>query len=85
MNIIIETHSEHIIRKFQLLVAKGELSNDEIAIIYIEPESEGMESNIKSLDMNDIGNFINPWPSGFFDEASDLAYALIEAQANRQN
>ena len=85
---IIETHSEHIVRKFQLLVAKENqriLSNKDIGILYIQPKKNSIESTIKIMELDEKGNFIDEWPGGFFDEASELAYALLEAQVKRKN
>lgn len=85
---IIETHSEHIVRKFQLLVAKENqriLSNKDIGILYIQPKKNSIESTIKIMELDEKGNFVDEWPGGFFDEASELAYALLEAQVKRKN
>ena len=38
---LIETHSEHLIRRFQVLIANGELSNDDIAIYYVDKNRLG--------------------------------------------
>ena len=42
-----ETHSEHIIRKTQLMIAKGELSLGDVAINYIDLVDE--KSSVKEL------------------------------------
>lgn len=81
---IIETHSEHIIRKIQVLVAQEKISKDDVAVYYFDKNEEGITA-IKELLMDDNGFFKDPWPGGFFDEASDLAFELIDAQINRKN
>lgn len=82
----IETHSEHIIRKFQILVSKSENFNkDKIVVNYVGIDSKNQNSFVKQLRMDEKGNFIDDWPGGFFDEASELAYALLEAQLKRKN
>lgn len=86
MNWCIETHSEHIIRKFQLLVSKNEnLKNEDVIVNYISFDPETSSSYVKQLRLDEKGNFIDEWPGGFFDEASELAYALLEAQVKRKN
>lgn len=82
---IIETHSEHIVRKLQVLVAQGKISRDDVAIYYFDKDEESGTTRIKELRMEDNGFFKDLWPGGFFDEASDLAYELIDAQINRVN
>lgn len=83
--LFIETHSEHIIRKLQVLVAKGIKEKDEIGIYYFSKDRYTGISQIKKIELEDNGFFEEPWPDGFFDEASDLAYALLDAQINRKN
>jgi len=84
-NFIIETHSEHIIRKIQVLIAKGEIEKDRVAVYYFDKDEKTGTTSIKKMEMEDNGFFKEPWPDGFFDEASDLAYALLDAQINRKN
>ncbi|MGQ9845672.1 MAG: DUF3696 domain-containing protein [Caldisericia bacterium] len=85
--IFIETHSEHIVRKFQLLIAqnKSRSLNKFINVLYTEPDKTNSESVIKVLELDENGNFITDWPSGFFDEAAELALLLLEAQIKRKN
>lgn len=85
--IFIETHSEHIVRKFQLLIAqnKSESLNKHINVLYTEPDKTNSESVIKVLELDENGNFTTDWPSGFFDEAAELALLLLEAQIKRKN
>ncbi len=81
--LFIETHSEHIIRKLQLMVAKNEISINDIAINYID--SDGNNTSVKELRLSENGDFLDPWPNGFFDEAAELAFELMKAQKNRNN
>ena len=66
---LIETHSEHLIRRFQVLIANGELSNDDIAIYYVDKNRLG-NSIVKEYKINERGFFTEPWPGGFFDSTS---------------
>ncbi|HMU44267.1 MAG TPA: DUF3696 domain-containing protein [Ignavibacteriaceae bacterium] len=84
-NFIIETHSEHIIRKVQVLIAKGELDRDRVAVYYFDKDEKTGITSIQEMELEDNGFFKEPWPDGFFDEASDLAYTLLEAQIKRKN
>ncbi|WP_290660066.1 DUF3696 domain-containing protein [Ignavibacterium sp.] len=84
----LETHSEHIIRKFQLLVASSAskfLTNKDISIIYVQPDKKSLTSSIKVMELDEKGNFIDNWPAGFFDESAELSYSLLEAQLKRKN
>jgi energy-coupling factor transporter ATP-binding protein EcfA2 len=81
--LFIETHSEHIIRKIQLMIAKGELSLGDVSINYVNI-NDGV-SDVKELRMAENGNFLDQWPNGFFDEAIELTLELLKAQMNRNN
>jgi predicted ATPase len=80
---VIETHSEHFLRKLQIMIAQNPRFKEKLAIYYFDNSSG--ETRIKEMEMEDNGFFKEPWPDGFFDEASDLAYALLEAQIGRKN
>lgn len=63
---IIETHSEHLILRIQKLIRKGQLTPDDISVIYIDKGSE--RSNCLPLRLDNEGDFIDEWPDGFFEE-----------------
>ncbi|GMU87024.1 MAG: hypothetical protein AMXMBFR48_22650 [Ignavibacteriales bacterium] len=79
---IIETHSEHLIRGYQLLIAQGKIKPRQIRFYYFNPVDNKTE--VINLKVDKLGNFITPWPNGFFSEASDLSYKLLEEQLKRQ-
>ena len=66
-NFIIETHSENIILRLQKLIRKGELKKEDLAVIYFDKTAEGTVA--KELRLNDRGEFLDPWPNGFFEES----------------
>lgn len=66
---IIETHSENLVLRFQKLIRKGELRKEDIAVIYCDKTTEGTVAT--ELHLNDKGEFIDPWPHGFFEESFD--------------
>lgn len=66
---IIETHSESLILRLQKLIRKGELKKEDVAVIYCDKTTDGTVA--KELRLNDDGEFIDPWPHGFFEESFD--------------
>jgi predicted ATPase len=77
---IIESHSEHFLRRLQRRIAEEELSKDDAALYFIH--TRGAEARIEQLDVDRFGNIRN-WPEGFFgDEMADLV-ARSAAQAKR--
>lgn len=77
---IIESHSEHFLRRLQVRIAEEKISKEETALYFVDGES-GV-ARMESLDVDDFGNIKN-WPIGFFgDEMADLV-ARTEAQSKR--
>lgn len=72
VQVIIETHSEHIINKMRYFVFNKQISKDDIQIYY----REKFDKPFDSIRINDKGKYINiddeiiEFPAGFFD--SDL-------------
>ncbi len=84
-NIIIETHSEHMIRKIQVMIAKGELSGDKVGVYYFDNINGA--TKVKEMKMDKRGLFLEDWPDGFFDDSTNLTLELYDAlrMKNRGN
>jgi len=77
---IIESHSEHFLRRLQRRIAEETLKPEEAALYFVH--TDAAEARIEALDVDHFGNIRN-WPEGFFgDEMADLV-ARTEAQAKR--
>lgn len=65
---IIETHSENLLLRLQRLIKNGELSKDDVSVIYVDKDEKG--SYCIPLEMDDKGYIINIMevPDGFFEE-----------------
>jgi len=63
---IIETHSEHLVLRFQKLVRDGKLTPDDIAVTYIKRGPNGARA--ARLHLDEDGDFVDDWPGGFFPE-----------------
>lgn len=78
---IIESHSEHFLRRLQRRIAEQELSHEDVALYFVT--SRAGAGRIEQLDVDEYGNIKN-WPERFFgDEMADLV-ARTEAQARRR-
>jgi predicted ATPase len=45
------------------------LRPEDVSVLYVEPDKSGAEGTlIKELRINELGEFIDEWPNGFFDE-----------------
>ena len=79
---ILETHSEHLFRRMQTLVAKDEISQEDAALYFVEKENS--RAKLKELRIDDYGR-ISDWPDKFFGDAigetQELARLMFERQA----
>ena len=82
---IIETHSEYLIRKLQVMVADKEkaLSPDDVSLNYVEKDENGVSSNRK-IEILEDGRLSEPFGPGFFDEADTLAMEILKYKARRK-
>ncbi len=81
VQIIFESHSEHLLRRIQRRIAEREISPDKVALYFCRMENG--ESRIEELDVDESGNIRN-WPEKFFgDEMGDLV-AMTEAAMDRE-
>jgi predicted ATPase len=62
---IVETHSEHLFRRMQTLIAKQQITPNEAAMYFVE--RDGKTARMRPLELDDFGRVKN-WP-GFFGDA----------------
>ncbi|MBN1844803.1 MAG: DUF3696 domain-containing protein [Sedimentisphaerales bacterium] len=81
VQIIVESHSEHLIRRLQRRIAEEMLPVDQTAFYFCRMENSS--SIIDKLELDIVGN-INNWPTDFFgDEIGEVA-AKTKAAMRRQ-
>lgn len=81
IQIILESHSEHLLRRLQRRVADETIEPDQAALYFCSME-EG-ESHLTPLDLDPYGNIRN-WPKDFFgDEFGEIA-AMSQAALERK-
>tara|TARA_B100001094_G_scaffold50051_1_gene45570 strand:+ start:1109 stop:2584 length:1476 start_codon:yes stop_codon:yes gene_type:complete len=67
--LIIETHSPNIIERLKKLIRKGELSADDVNIIYVGKTDENKGSYCNVIGFDEKGKFTEKWPEvTFFGE-----------------
>jgi hypothetical protein len=64
---IVETHSETLILRMQRRIRQKKISSEDVSVLYVNPLEDG-GSEILQLRLDENGDFIDPWPHGFFDE-----------------
>jgi predicted ATPase len=81
LQIIVESHSEHLLRRLQRRVADESIKPDQTALYFCEATDEG--SQLKALDVDLYGSIRN-WPQDFFgDDFSEMA-AITKAAMERK-
>jgi predicted ATPase len=80
-NVLIETHSEHVILRLQRRIAEGKLSSDDVAIYYFDKTSQG--SHITEVKLNKNGT-LQRWPKGFFEEDFEDSMKLLRTLGNNE-
>ena len=78
--IIVETHSEHLLLRIRRHVAEGAIDASRVAVLFVE--KKGGQSCVRELAMDDRGQF-DDWPEGFFDEGYQEAMALAMASSKK--
>lgn len=63
---IVETHSEHLFRRMQTLIAKSEVSSEKTAMYFVE--RTGKDAELRKLEVDKLGRVHN-WPEYFFGDA----------------
>ena len=80
IQLIIETHSEHFLRRLQRRIAEGRLPRDKVSAYFANLEDP--PAKLERLEIDEFGNIQN-WPENFFgDEMGDI---LAQAKAGMQN
>ena len=81
IQLIIETHSEHFLRRLQRRIAESIISTDHIAAYFANTNIK--PARLDSLIMDNYGNILN-WPDDFFgDEMGDITAQSLAAIQKR--
>lgn len=71
VQVIVESHSEHLLRRFQRRIAEETYSADQMKLYFCGTDNVG--SQLSDLQVNSFGEIEN-WPSHFFgDEMAEIA------------
>jgi predicted ATPase len=78
---IVETHSEHLFRRMQTLVARQAIAPGDCALYFVDKRAGN--SQLRRLSLDDYGRLLD-WPEHFFGnamgEAEEQARLMFERQ-----
>ncbi len=77
-NVIVETHSDHIVNRLVRRIIEDEQFDlkDKIAIYFINPSEEG--AIVEEVKIDEDRGIVN-WPDGFFDQTANEQEKIIRA------
>jgi len=77
VQVIIETHSDHILNGIRVATKKAILKPQETNIYYFRKEENSLETLVDKINLDDKGS-IDKYPKGFFDQFDSDMDRLIE-------
>jgi predicted ATPase len=80
---IIETHSEYIIRKMQILVAEKKIRPHETLIYYFNEKNNENSSKVIKIEIQQNGALSKEFGDGFYDEATNLKIELLKSKIQK--
>jgi hypothetical protein len=82
--IMIETHSEHLVNRLRLHVAQDETGTTSDLVQLLFAEQENGVTSYRTSQINPLGGLSEDWPRGFLDVGSDEAGQLLRQTVLRQ-
>lgn len=87
VTLLIETHSEYLIRRLQVLTAAGEVKPEHSVIYYLDGNlPSDSDKFVRKININPDGSLTNDFGPGFIDEATNWKMELMRLKnAQLQN
>ena len=68
--VLVETHSEHLLLRLLRRVREGVLAPSDLCVLYVDMHLDGRAA-VRRLDVDDDGELVDGWPGTFFGERLD--------------
>lgn len=81
VQILVESHSEHLLRRLQRRMAEETVSTDDVGLFFCRADDDG--SILDTLELDPYGNITN-WPKDFFGDQFGEIAAMSEAALKRR-
>lgn len=81
VQIIIETHSEHLLRRFLRRISEEKISTSDMEAYFAQNNQRA--SKLEKLEVDNYGNILN-WPDGFFGDMEEDMYQQSINALNRR-
>lgn len=81
VQIIFESHSEHLLRRLQRRIAEKRITKEDVALYFCSMDDG--KSQLTELELSEYGDISN-WPDGFFGDLTGDLIEMTEISINRQ-
>jgi hypothetical protein len=78
--VIVETHSEHMINRARIMLAQQRLPENHVVINFVSRDKKG--SHVLTIPVKSDGSFGTDWPEGFFDERYQDSLRLMSLKSS---
>lgn len=82
LQVIVESHSEHLLVRLQRRIAEEKIGKDKIGLYSCSNDEAKGVSKCKELYVDRVGNIRN-WPENFFGDVMGDMFAITDAQAKQ--
>ena len=80
LQILVESHSEHLLTRLQRCIAEKKIAEDKMALYFCR-NNDGA-STIEQLEVNESGDIKN-WPENFFGDVMGDMFAMTDTQVKQ--
>lgn len=77
IQVVVETHSDHVLNGIRVAVHNGRLNPDNVQLHFFQRREQDGQSQVVSPQIDREGR-LDQWPDGFFDEWEKSLVALLE-------
>jgi len=81
VNVIIETHSDHLVNGIQIGVAEKKINHDAVTINFFNQNEGSAQPDVQQIYIKEKGE-LTDWPQGFFDQIQIDYLHLIGLRKN---
>ena len=90
LQIILETHSDHILNRIRRRIAQAKLENNDPTLFnncsILFAERENGNTNFRKATLSESGTYdFTDYPKGFFDQGAEDAFFILKASMEEEN
>jgi predicted ATPase len=81
VNVVVETHSDHVINGIQIAVAEKKIGQENVSINFFQQDDKDAQPTVNTIGIKEKGE-LTSWPKGFFDQTQIDYSRLIQLRKN---